>query len=356
MQKVSLDINKKEDYILKYCNEDVGVCLFQDNLLNIERIELAGDVFRLFAKNTDISNNFIKKLDEYKNKDVFFNLVKIDNLLYSKDYLDFIEKCRIESVDKGSFCIRNGILDKGYLDKTSKVFYSRDLRASFEFSLIMKDFNFPVVCRGKEVYRSLGYIQSLFANNVVLKDKSLIIGLDLGYLFYRYKDYNYTIYVYDMDNEYVNFFKENIYSKMNSKLKVHFIKDLEYEDLKKLNVSNIVLDNTLHFEYLFKYFFDLELYRFLNILQTDSLEIILNKIKCDYRSIVMNDKETFCDALIENYKDFKGIECILTANELDLADKCEKFLEENKIFYTNYKKFIRDINNNDFIINILCNY
>ena len=54
---------------------------------------------------------------------------------------------------------------------------------------------------------------------------------------------------------YWKYIQENIYSKMNSKLKVHFIKDLEYEDLKKLNVSNIVLDNTLLISFLLSYDF-----------------------------------------------------------------------------------------------------
>ena len=338
----------------KYCTQDVGISLYSDNMASIERTQIIGDIFRIFAFNKDIDENIIKKLDEYKRKDAFHILTKINELKYSKEYLDFLYDCKENQEVDSIFNFREGILDKGYFDKTNNIYYSKDLRPSIELTLIWKDFQFPVVCRENKLYRGLGYIQSNFIFNKELKNNSLVIGLDLGYLFFNNKEKDITVYVYDIDKEYIKFFKKNILDKMNSKLNVIFLEDLD--NINNLNMCQIIIDNTQFFETYFKIFYNDKLYNYIDIIESDSLKIIMNKLKMDFRTLIFSSKEEFCDSILENYKDFKGIECSIAECEIDFIEKCERFLDSNKIFYDSYKKFQKDLNKDEFFINILKNY
>ena len=354
MANLVSNIDKNIQNESKYCSKDVGSSLYFDDMKSIERLEDIGNIFRYHFQNTDISNEFIKKLDEFKARGSFFNLVKINEFLYDKDFIDFLYVCKDFQKANNVFSIREEAFDKGFIDKTNTTIYSKDLKPSIELSLITNDFNLPVICKdGAKIYKNLSFINSRFLNSVSLKDNSLIVGLDLGYLIYKHRNENLNITIYEPDSDYIEFFKENILKKMDTTLNIEFISS--FENLNICSFETIVLDNTMYFEYQFKNFMDLKLYKCIDKLQADTLPIILNKLKFDYRSIIYSGVDNFIDSMIENYKDFKGIECSIIPNEIDFAKMCEKYLDENHIYYDNYKKFQRDINKDEFILSILNN-
>lgn len=336
-----------------YCNKEVGQCLYQDNLLCIERVELIGDIFRLFSKNEKTDEIFIKKLDEYKKKGAFYSLKKITSLGYDNEFIDFLYKCLGEQNITNDYSLRKGIFTKGYLEKTSNIIYSKDLRPSIEMTLIMNDILVPVICYKNKIYRNLTFNSAKFINSLSLKNNNLIIGLDSGYLLYLNKEKNYNIYIYEENIEYVEFFKTNILNKMKTNLNITFLNELDYKFIKDNNIDNIIVDNSEDIDINLKKFIEFRLIEFKNILNIDNLEIYLNKLKVDLRDIIMSGHEKFEEVLLENFKDFKGIDSSLLSAELDFCYKTKSYFEKNPVFYTNYKKVQKDLNKEDLIFKIL---
>lgn len=339
-----------------YCNKDVGTCLYSDNLLCIERVNLIADMFRLYAKNERVDEEFIKLLDEFKRKGAFYSLKKIEDLGYTKDFINFLYSCQISQKYTQGFSIKNGIFSKGYLEKTYNLTYSKDLRPCIEMTLVNRDILVPVICFNNKIYKNLSYNSASFINKISLKERNLMIGLDSGYLIYLNKLKNNKIYIYESDKEYVNFFKENILKHIDTSLEIVFLDSLEEKIIDNLNIDNIILNNSVDIDINLKYFIELKLYNYLEILNVDNLTVYLNKLKLDLRDIVMSGEKLFKEVLLENFKDFKGIDSAFLSAELDFTDKCAKFLNDNNIFYTSYKKIQKDLNNDNFLFNILKNY
>ena len=71
MNNISIkkDSNEKDMEEI-YCNKDVGMCIFSDNLLSIERVELIGDIFEhikyyiFLNKTIDEKGNIHRFVDE----------------------------------------------------------------------------------------------------------------------------------------------------------------------------------------------------------------------------------------------------------------------------------------------------
>lgn len=357
MNKEKLEILKDIENP-KYCTKEIGKILYSDKLLSIERIEKINDVFRIYSGNTKYNKSIIDELNKYKKEGIFSNVIAINSFLYSKKYLNFLNK--LPKNKDNLFYMCKGLTDVGYIELTNNYKISKDLRISPEITIIKKDIiNTVIGFQGKPI-RKLTYKDSEFINRLDFNNKKniLLLGVDLGYLLFLMKDNKdvENLYIYDRNPDLLKFVNENILKNINTHINVHILKenidDLEVPKINA-NLNMIIISSMIEIQEQINYYYRLKLFHFEDILNTNFKEIMFNKYKQDLQDLIMTNKESVIKVLLNTYRDTKGLSSELLGLQLDFIEKADIYLNKDKVFFDNYKKYQKFINRDSVIIDIL---
>lgn len=336
--------NKRYNGKPKYCTEDVGLILYNDKLAAIEKYEIVAGIFRRYGNNYDFNEDIVSDISKFKKDKSIIDLEIVEEFPYNKNYLNILNSINIS---KDNYRLCGGITEKGYVEISDKYEISSDLKTTYGFSIIKNDIKNTILASGNKPVKLLTYVESKYCNsiNFLENERILIIGSDLGYLGYLANLKNCNIDMYEEDEELFSFLDEYVYKKLQINISLN--NNPNYNEYDK-----IILTPNLSTDLQMKYFFDLELFKYENV-YSYLKDLIICKFKSDLRDIIITDKNQVIDTLLDSHNEMDGINQLILPVQLDFAEKCEKYLNDNKIYLFNYKKWQRLIRDNNIIYNIL---
>lgn len=338
-------MEKKENINAKYCTEELGKILYEDKLTAIAKYEAVANLMKRYSRNFSYDEKIENDLEKEVEKGTILEIIPIDDLGYDKEYLELLE--RIKTEENLDYRLCNGVTEKGYLEFNNNYTISKDLKTLYGITITKKDIINRILAKVNKPEKILTYVEANYINSLEFKpnEKVLLIGSDLGYVGFKHPDK--TIYIYEEDEKLKDFLKENIYNNLG--ITCNYINK---KDISGYNFDKIIINPSLDNDMQLKLFYELELYNFKNV-YTPKLSLIISKFKLDLQDLIMTDKEQLTDSLIEGLKEMKGIGQLILNVQLDFAEKAERYLEDNKIFFDSYKKYQKFINNDDVVYLIL---
>ena len=338
-------MDEKENLNPKYCSKNLGEILYGDKLTAISKYESVANLMKRYSKNFSYDEKIEKDLKKEVSDGNILEIVPIDDFGYDKEYLELLEKIKVDESSEYRIC--DGITEKGYLEFNNNYSISKDLKTIYGLTITKKNVINKILAKGNKPEKILTYVEANYINNLKFspEEKVLLIGLDLGYTAFKHP--NKIIYINDEDENLKDFVNKNIYQNIG--VTCNFVSK---EDISSIKFDKIIINPSLDNDFQLKLFYDLKLYNFDNV-YTPKLSLILSKFKLDLQDLIMTDKEQLTDSLIEGLKEMKGIGQLILDVQLDFADKAEKYLNENKLFFDSYKKYQKFINNDSVIIDIL---
>lgn len=329
----------------KYCTKELGEILYRDKLVSIAKYEKIANIMKRYSRNQEYNESILKDLEREIKLDAILSIEPINSFGYDEKYLDLLNS--LQSEQDSEFKICKGITDKGYLEFSNKYYITKDLKTTYGLSIIAKDIINNIVVKNRRPIKMLSFVEAEYINslNISENEKVLLVGADLGYLSTKHK--LNQLYIYEENKDLRNFLKKEVYDKMN--LNITYLNETE---IHEISFDKIIINPSLDNDLQLKLFYDLKLYKYEQI-YTPKLDLIISKFKLDLQDLIMTDKEQVVDSLLEGLKEMKGIGQIILDTQLNFIEKAEKYLNKKNLYFDNYKKYQRFINNEEVIYEIL---